>query len=322
MGANGAKRMTFLLDQVEDAMNDYSPNRINAGLIGQYNEIFSPRSSTLAIETAMHVPAHTDASLTGDDLNLETHRFVFNFEMKSIRLHFTVVHDDDPRTHIDGHRTVRFRDINKSLDGLIECHRQSREIEAARIFNQCGTYDPTIGGDGISLCSQTHPRDGGTWSNAEFNAELTQDRLRAVVQKIESESTDYQAIKIKIRAISLLVPHALACNAEIAVASLDRPVRIVGCDYLVNKNTWFVLTDVARHALVRFERRPFEWKAMLDGENDCVYVKSFERGAFGCSDPRAVYGVTSDSAFKHIHEPSAYVSSTKFPLDVRSPNRA
>lgn len=198
-------------------------------------------------------------------------------------------------------------DFNTANLGLQRSFRQTKEIQAAAVFNNGTTLPPGIGGDGQPLFSTAHPIDGGTFANRPaIDVDLNEATLLSASIAIRSNFRDQAGLKFMARAKTLLVPTALAPVAERLTKSELRPgtsdndvnaIRTVNgglrdymqMDFLTSPYAWFLITDV-EGGLVWYERIPFEMDMHTDFSTDNLLVKGFERYSFGFRNSRSAYG--------------------------------
>lgn len=278
--------------QIAAEVSDFERLKAPPILKGIHDEIFHRRQSTMAVEQV----AHMRIPLSEDFDNAAGQRMVFSFEPSERGVFFHVVRDDDPRKVINGGEVVRMKDLGSALVAATQTHQQMREIDAAALFNAAQTYDASVGGDGVSVCSTNHPCATGVWANTFVTQlDLNPQTLTAALRHIRDKAVDDGGLRILLNGRKLLVPPALLSDAETALAGLDQKefpnmsVEPITWDHLTSKSSWFVLTDV-NFGLMWFERMPFSLECQVDWVTDSVIVHSYERRVFGCADPRAVFG--------------------------------
>ena len=181
----------------------------------------------------------------------------------------------------------------------------TKQVKAASILNNAFTSG--LGGDGVYLCSASHPLiSGGTNSNTfATQADLNETSLEAAVIQIAGW-TDERGLLIAAKPRKLLVPPSLMfvakrlLDTELRVATADNDINAlkqmgtVSGGYTVNhfltdNNAWFLTTDVP-NGLKHFERMPLA--NSMDGDFDTgnVRYKARERYSFGWSDPLGIWG--------------------------------
>ena len=129
----------------------------------QYDKIFTKHDSKLAFERTAEMrylgfaQLKTEGGQTAFD-NGAGERYVYNQEHTEIGLGYAITR----KTIDDNLYKTQFHPSNL---GLIESFQQTKEIYGATILNTAQTYNASVGGDGVALCSANHPIDGGTVAN-------------------------------------------------------------------------------------------------------------------------------------------------------------
>jgi hypothetical protein len=129
----------------------------------QYDKIFTKHDSKMALERTAEMrflglaQLKTEGGQTAFDNNAGE-RYVYNQEHTEIALGYAIT-----RKAIDDNLyKTQFMPSNL---GLIESFQQTKEIYGANVLNTATTYNASIGGDGVSLLSYSHPIDNGTVAN-------------------------------------------------------------------------------------------------------------------------------------------------------------
>lgn len=200
--------------------------------------------------------------------------------------------------------------------GLQRSYQQTKEIYAAAVFNNSGTYDPTVVGDGVSLLSTAHPlppggSGPGTFANRPgTDVDLSEATLLNAMIAIQTGFYDNAGLRMMATG-KLLVIHP--ANEPVAIRLLRTDLRpgtsfndinaipsTAGgiTDYVKNvfftsPFPWYIKTDVP--GLLYLERIPFEMDMQVDFTTDNLMVKAFERYSFNYNDPRALYGTLPTS---------------------------
>ena len=226
-------------------------------------------------------------------------RFIYNHEHIEIGLGYAIT-----RKSIDDN--LYEAEFPASNLGLQQSFAQTKEIYAANVLNTADTYNANIGGDGVALCSTSHPYDGGTWANTpSTQLSLNEASLLTALTAIRSNFRDQAGLKPFARGRKLLVPPALEWVAARLVKTELRPgtadndvnaMRATGSlpdgyevlDFLTSNYAWFVLTTIP--GMLHLERVPFEMSMEVDFITDNLLVKGYERYYFGYKNPRAIWG--------------------------------
>lgn len=312
--AAAPKAKATLRGQVQAAVDALGAESINAALDGTYAKVFNCRQSTMQVEQVVHMHYRGLSDIKNGAVSRidwddkPGQRWVFNAETEVVGFGFAVVRDDDLRgvsadratiasisqmkQEPAGGRPVRLSEVPATLARMLAIFRIFRETDAAAILSNATTYDPTIGGDGVSLCSPNHPHHTGTWQNTlPTPCDLTFEALLEAGKGIEL-FVDEQGLRINVKPMRLIVGRDYVDLAKrLTTPSVDQ--GYVRLPYLVwdeiSPDAWFLQTDV--DGLVWFERHPFELAVWEDHETGAVWVQGYERRCFSYHDPRAVFGV-------------------------------
>ncbi len=144
----------------------------------------------------------------------------------------------------------------------------TKEIKGAAILNNAFTAGSYAGGDGVALCSASHPV--GSYTNSNTAAvDLSESALDAM----------YVAMSAWVDS-----------GGKLFAA---RPNMLPG-GYMVNQwltdpDAWFVKTDV-EHSLIHFKRSGMKKRMTEDEDTFSMKVNFSERYTFGFSDPLGIYG--------------------------------
>ena len=182
----------------------------------------------------------------------------------------------------------------------------SKQVKAAAVLNNAFTPGYT-GGDGVILCSTSHPLTGGGVNSNTLAtpADLNETSLEAAVIQIAGW-TDERGLLIAAKARKLIVPPNLMfvskrlLDTELRVGTTDNDINALKAmgsipegykvnHFLTDVNGWFLLTDVP-NGLKHFVRSPLQ--NSMDGDFDTgnVRYKARERYSFGFSDPLGIFG--------------------------------
>jgi hypothetical protein len=183
---------------------------------------------------------------------------------------------------------------------------KSKDYNTINVLNFAFNSSYT-GGDGVSLCSASHPTFSGvTNSNfASVGTDLNEATLENAVIQIE-QWVDERNMLIACKARKLVIPTGLQFIAKRLLASPYRPGTgdndinaLKDMDsvpegytvnhYLTDPDAWFLLTDVP-DGLKMFQRVGLQKSKEGDFNTGNVKFKSRERYAYGWTDPLGVYG--------------------------------
>ena len=271
----------------------------------QYDKIFTKHDSKLALERTAEMrylglaQLKTEGGQTSFDNNAGE-RYVYNQEHSEIALGYAIT-----RKAIDDN--LYKTQFHPSNLGLIESFQQTKEIYGANILNTATTYNANIGGDGVSLCSTSHPIDGGTVANKPTtDVDLNEATLLNGMIAIRTNFKDQAGLKVFARGRKLIVPPQLEpvairlTKTELRPGTADNDVNAILStagglpegymvnDFLTSAYAWFLLTNI--DGLSYMERVKFETDMQVDFVTDNLLVKGYERYSFGYYNWRSIYG--------------------------------
>lgn len=187
---------------------------------------------------------------------------------------------------------------------LARSMRQTKETVMANIFNRA--FDSNYaGGDGKQMVATDHPTVNGTQSNTLGTAaDLSEASLEDLLIIIMN-ATDTRGLRIRLMPRKLIVPTALAFEAErILKSNLQNdtannainamksmgvlPDGAMVWNYLTDSDAWFVKTD-APEGLKLFNRREVAFAKDSDFDTDNFKHKATERYSGGWSEWRSIF---------------------------------
>lgn len=189
--------------------------------------------------------------------------------------------------------------------GLQLSFRQTEDIFGANVMNVAGTYQSSVGGDGVSMVNTAHPIDGGNFANRpSTDTDLNETALESA-NILMRYFKDQAGLKTPAKPMKLIVPPQLKYTAtriletELRVGTANNDINamrkvgdfkkgIVVNDYLTSNFFWFIGTD--KKGLLYLERAPFETDMQVDFSTDNILVKARKRFSFNYYDPRGVFG--------------------------------
>ena len=271
----------------------------------QYDKIFTKHDSKMALERTVEMrylglaQLKTEGGQTAFD-NSAGERYVYNQEHTEIALGYAIT-----RKAIDDN--LYKTQFHPSNLGLIESFQQTKEIYGSNILNTATTYNASIGGDGVALCSTAHPIDGGTVANKPtVQVDLNEGSLLNGMIAVRTNFKDQAGLKVFARARKLIVapqnePVAIRLTkTELRPGTADNDVNAILStagglpesymvnDFLTSAFPWFLLTNI--DGLSFMERVKFETDMQVDFVTDNLLVKGYERYSFGYYNWRAIYG--------------------------------
>jgi len=160
------------------------------------------------------------------------------------------------------------------------------------------------GGDGVSLCSASHPVIGGTQSNILTSAALSQTSLEQALITIR-KTKDARGKFIRVTPKKLIIDPTNELNAEVILKSVLRsgtanndlnPIKSKGAleqavviSRLTSSTAWFVQTGMM-DGLKTLWRRKIEKAMEGDFETDSMRYKSTMRFGSGWTEWRDLFG--------------------------------
>ena len=271
----------------------------------QYDKIFTKHDSKMALERTAEMrflglaQLKTEGGQTAFD-NSAGERYIYNQEHTEIALGYAIT-----RKAIDDN-LYKSQFMPSNL-GLGESFHQTKEIYGANILNTATTYNASIGGDGVSLCSTAHPIDGSTIANTPtVQVDLNEATLLNSMIAIRTNFKDQAGLKVFARGRRLVVPAQLEpvairlTKTELRPGTSDNDVNAIMMtagglpegymvnDFLTSSYAWFLLTNI--DGLSYMERVKFESDMQVDFVTDNLLVKGYERYSFGYYNWRSIYG--------------------------------
>jgi hypothetical protein len=200
-----------------------------------------------------------------------------------------------------------YEQVSKKRAGaLAMSFRQTKENVAANIYNRAfnSTYK---GGDGVELCSTSHPNTtGGTYANKlSVDADLSEASLEDATIALMGFQND-RGLLINVMPKSLHIARQEYYNAARILKSVNQsatanndlnvlrannvfPGGAVLNHYFTSPHAWFIRTNV-RDGMKYYERVGIQFDQDNDFDTMNAKAKGYERYSFGWTDPRAVFG--------------------------------
>lgn len=270
----------------------------------QWTEIFKTYQSDKyqEIEVEMKYLGAADIKPEGQPIATDTmgQRIVTNYIHKRVGLSFTITKEAVEDNLYQNQFPQQAVSLRNSL-------RVTKNILGANVLNNAFNAAYPIG-DGQSVCSTTHPIDGGVFSNS-LAGSATVDFSEAGVEQaiIQIQKFPMQSgILSQTMAKKLILPRELQFAASRLLNSAFR-VDVANNDinalyhndyipegykinqFLTSTTSWFIITD-AEDGLKHFQRTPVETDTYVDYPTDNVMAKATERYSFGVSNPRGIFG--------------------------------
>jgi hypothetical protein len=268
----------------------------------EHAQVFNEESSDRAFEEETMLsgfgtaPVKAEGSAISFDDAQET--FTARYTHETIALAFSITEEAIEDNLYDRLAARYTRALARSM-------AQTKQIKASSILNNAFSSSYPVG-DGVALCSSSHPSVSGSQRNLlSTAADLNETSLEQMLIDIAG-LTDERGLKIAVRGMKLLIPKELQFTAERVLASNLRPstadndvnaVNSMGMipdgavvnHFLTDTDAFFIKTD-APNGFKLFQRTPI--KTAMEGDFDTgnSRFKARERYSFGVSDWRAVFG--------------------------------
>lgn len=270
----------------------------------EHKEIFEIETSERSFEEEVKLSGFASAPVKneGSAINYDNAQEVWSarYTHETIALGFSIT-EEAMEDNLYDSLSARY------TKSLARAMAYTKQVKGASVLNNAFASSGFTGGDGVVLCSTSHPTvAGGVNSNRPTTgADLNETSLEAAVIQIAAW-TDERGLLIAARPKKLIIPPALMFVAtrilqtELRTSTSDNDINALKSmsaipggfsvnHYLTDTNAWFLMTDVP-NGLKHFIRAPI--KQAMDGDFDTgnVRYKSRERYSFGWSDPLGIFG--------------------------------
>jgi len=268
----------------------------------QHTQIYSIETSDRAFEEEVmesgfgEAPVKTEGAGVSYDQAQEVYTARYTHETIALAFSLTEEAVEDNLYDRLGARYTR---------ALARSMAQTKQIKAAAILN--GAFTTSIGGDGVVLCSTSHPTlSGPNLSNTLATAaDLSETSLEQSLIDIAA-FTDERGLKIAVQGLKLIIPKELQFTADrilkstLRTATADNDInaiRNMGMvpqgytvnNFLTDPDAYFIKTD-APNGMKMFTRVAMKTGFEGDFDTGNVRYKARERYSFGFSDPRGIFG--------------------------------
>ena len=180
----------------------------------------------------------------------------------------------------------------------------TKQVKGAAVLN--GAFTTSLGGDGVALCSLSHPTLSGNVANTLATAaDLSETSLEQALIDIAA-FTDERGLKIAVQGLKLVVPKELQFTADrilkstLRVGTADNDINAIKNmgmvpqgytvnHYLTDPDAFFILTD-SPNGMKMFNRVSIKTGFEGDFDTGNVRYKARERYSFGYSDFRGIFG--------------------------------
>jgi hypothetical protein len=269
----------------------------------EHTEIFDEESSDRAFEEEVMLAGFGTAPVKGEGSAISfddaQETYTARYTHETIALAFSITEEAIEDNLYDRLASRYTRALARSMS-------QTKQIKAASILNNAFSTGANVIGDGVALCSASHPSISGNQSNVlAVAADLNETSLEQMLIDIAG-TTDERGLKVAIRGMKLIIPKELQFTAERVLNSTLRPgssdndinaVKSMGMlpegavvnHFLTDTDGFFIKTD-APNGFKLFQRTPIRTAMEGDFDTGNMRFKARERYSFGVSDWRAVFG--------------------------------
>lgn len=268
----------------------------------QWSQIFEKRDSDKAYEKVTEITGFGLASTKGEGASVS-----YDSEGEGVTSTFThVVYGLGYIVTKEELEDNLYQEVaSRRSRGLAYSMKQTAEIVHANILNRAFDSNYT-GGDGVELCSASHPTRSGNQSNLLTAADLSESAVEDAVKRIR-QVTNARGLKIMVKPQRLIVStddefnatrifksdlrQGTANNDINAIRVMGSIPEIVPNVFLTDMDAWFVQTD-APEGMLSMWRREVELSKDADFDTENAKAKATMRFAAGWGDFRAIYGAS------------------------------
>lgn len=268
----------------------------------QWSQIFEKRDSDKAYEKVTEITGFGLASTKGEGASVS-----YDSEGEGVTSTFThVVYGLGYIVTKEELEDNLYQEVaSRRARGLAYSMKQTAEIVHANILNRA--FDSNyVGGDGVELCSASHPTRSGNQSNLLTAADLSESAVEDAVKRIR-QVANARGLKIMVKPQRLIVStddefnatrifksdlrQGTANNDINAIRVMGSIPEIVPNVFLTDMDAWFVQTD-APEGMLSMWRREVELSKDADFDTENAKAKATMRFAAGWGDFRAIYGAS------------------------------
>ena len=271
----------------------------------QHAEIYTEESSDRAFEEEVMLSGFGNAQVKGEGSGVSfdeaQETFTARYTHETVALAFAITEEAIEDNLYD-------RLASRYTKALARSMSNAKQVKAVEpLIQGLPTTDNFDSGDGVSLFNTSHPTVSGTFQNTlTTQADLNETSLEQSLIDI-GQMTDERGLRIAARGVKMIIPSELQFTAERLMKSQGRtgtadndinaivsmgmiPQGYRVNNYLTDTDAFYILTDVP-NGMKMFSRAPLTTAMEGDFDTGNVRYKARERYAFGCSDPRGIFGV-------------------------------
>ena len=269
----------------------------------EHKEIFESESSDRSFEEEVKLSGFSAAPVKaeGDAIQYDNAQeaFTSRYNHETIALGFSIT-EEAVEDNLYDSLSSRY------TKALARAMAYTKQVKAAAILNNAFDSNVTYG-DGVALCSTSHPLVAGGVNSNTFatQADLNETSLEAAVIQI-SGWTDERGLLIAAKPKKLIIPPSLMFVATRLLetdkrsGTADNDVNALRTNgaipngyavhhWLTDDDAFFLTTDIP-NGLKHFTRTPMTTKMEGDFDTGNMRYKARERYSFGVSDPLGIFG--------------------------------
>ena len=269
----------------------------------EYSPVFAANTSQRAYEEDVLLEGFGNAPVKNEGASISydsaSQQWTARYQHETVALAFSITEEAEE----DG----QYGSIaSRYTKALARSMASTKEIKAANVLNNAFSGSGVNGGDGVTLCSTSHPSRAGNQSNALATAaDLSETSLEQILINV-ADLKDDRGLRVAAQGTMLVIPTAYTFTAErllesqLRTGTADNDINAIRAGgylpkgyhvmrRLTDSDAFFVVTDVP-DGLKHFQRSPL--KKGMEGyfETGNVRYKVRERYSFGFTDWRGVFG--------------------------------
>jgi hypothetical protein len=269
----------------------------------EYSPVFAANTSQRAYEEDVLLEGFGNAPVKNEGASISydsaSQQWTARYQHETVALAFSITEEAEE----DG----QYGSIaSRYTKALARSMASTKEIKAANVLNNAFSGSGVNGGDGVTLCSTSHPSRAGNQSNALATAaDLSETSLEQILINV-ADLKDDRGLRVAAQGTMLVIPTAYTFTAErllesqLRTGTADNDINAIRAGgylpkgyhvmrRLTDSDAFFVVTDVP-DGLKHFQRSPLKKGMEGDFETGNVRYKVRERYSFGFTDWRGVFG--------------------------------
>ena len=267
-----------------------------------YSPVFAANTSQRAYEEDVLLEGFGNAPVKNEGASISydsaSQQWTARYQHETVALAFSITEEAEE----DG----QYGSIaSRYTKALARSMASTKEIKAANVLNNAFSGSGVNGGDGVTLCSTSHPSRAGNQSNALATAaDLSETSLEQILINV-ADLKDDRGLRVAAQGTMLVIPTAYTFTAErllesqLRTGTADNDINAIRAGgylpkgyhvmrRLTDSDAFFVVTDVP-DGLKHFQRSPLKKGMEGDFETGNVRYKVRDRYSFGFTDWRGVF---------------------------------